>query len=94
MGKVNLSYWLQNYLQVYHEGLHVSTMYKNYESLIEINFLSYVLKRNKYIIAFLESVSGVSFEREQSPQVQCAIIYIVVLIYYLRNLNIVLAFSF
>ena len=95
VGKVNLSYCLigSKIINQQVHMMHMSTMYKNYESVIEIKFLSYIYKRNKCIIAFIPGKCfRYFFSKRIDDQLQDDVTCIIEWIYYLRSLNIVLPF--
>ena len=80
--------------QIYKEGLELNMMYKDYQSLKNISFGHYICQRDKCVVAFLESISGIAFNKERNNQVKYSICSIIESVYYLRNLNLVLPYSF
>ena len=80
--------------QIYKEVLELNMMYKDYQSLKNISFDHYICQRDKCLVAFLESISGIAFNKERNNQVKYSICSIIESVYYLRNLNLVLPYSF
>ena len=80
--------------QIFKEGLELNMMYKDYQSLKNISFGHYICQRDKCVVAFLESISGIAFTKERNNQVKYSICSIIESVYYLRNLNLVLPYSF
>ena len=79
---------------IYYEGLQLNDVYRDYQNLKNIDFNEYVYQRDKCLVAFLESVSGIAFDKERNNHVKYSICSVIESVYYLRNLNLVLPYSF
>ena len=69
-------------------------MYKDANALQQLNFSDYLASHEKFVVAFLEGSSGIAFEKEHDPQVKYSACVVVEAIYFLRNLNVILPYSF
>ena len=69
-------------------------MYKDANTLQQLNFTDYLANRDKCVVAFLEGSSGIAFDKERDPQVKYSACVVVEAIYFLRNLNDILPYSF
>ena len=69
-------------------------MYKDANALQQLNFSDYLASRDKCVVAFLEGLSGIAFEKECDPQVKYSDCVVVEAKYFLRNLNVILPYSF
>ena len=69
-------------------------MHEDYQNPKNISFDHYLCQRDKCLVAFLESISGIAFNKERNNQVKYSIYSIIESAYYLRTLNLVLLYSF
>ena len=80
--------------KIYNDGNSVALLYKDANALQHLNFSDYLANRDKCVVAFLEGSSGIAFDKERDPQVKYSACVVVETIYFLRNLNVILPFSF
>ena len=78
--------------KIYNDGNSIALLYK--DALQHLNFSDYLANRDKCVVAFLEGSSGIAFDKERDPQVKYSACVVVETIYFLRNLNVILPFSF
>ena len=78
----------------YEDGKEISSFYKDFEKLKELDFNRYIEKRDRCVVGFLEGASGISIKGDTTTQIQFATCSIIESIYFLRNFNIVLPYSF
>ena len=67
------------------KGNGVALLYKDANALQKFNFSDYLANRDKCVVAFLEGSFGIAFVMER---------VVVEAIYFLRNLNVILPYSF
>ena len=80
--------------KIYSDGNSVALLYKDANALQQLNFSDYLANRDKCVVAFLEGSSGIASEKERDPQVKYSTCVVVEAIYFLRNLNVILPYSF
>ena len=80
--------------KIYTEGKNITDMYKDPSILTKLDFSKYLKQRDSCVLAFLEGVSGIAFDKEKNPQVKFTCYVSIESIYHLRNLNVVLPYSF
>ena len=78
--------------KIYNDGNSIALLYK--DALQHLNFSDYLANRDKCVVAFLEGSSGIAFDKERDPQVKYSACVVVETTYFLRNLNVILPFSF
>ena len=69
-------------------------MYKDPSILTKLDFSKYLKERDSCVVAFLEGVSGIAFDKEKNPRVKFACCMSNESIYHLRNLNVIPPYSF
>ena len=79
---------------IYEDGKEISNVYKDFEKLKELDFNSYIEGRDRCVVGFLEGASGISIKGDTTTQIQFAACSIIESIYFLRNFNIILPYSF
>ena len=80
--------------KIYTEGKNITDMYKDSSILTKLDFSKYLKERDSCVVAFLDGVSGIVFDKEKNPQVKFACCFSIESIYHLRNLNVILPYSF
>ena len=80
--------------KIYTEGKNITDMYKDSSILTKLDFSKYLKERDSWVVAFLDGVSGIVFDKEKNPQVKFACCLSIESIYHLRNLNVILPYSF
>ena len=80
--------------KIYSDGNSVALLYKDGNVLQQLNFSDYLANRHKCVVAFLEGSSDIAFDKERDPQVKYSACVVVEAIYCLRNLNVILPYSF
>ena len=70
------------------------SVYKDFEKLKELDFNSYIEGRDRCVAGFLEGASGISIKGDTTTQIHFAACSIIESIYFLRNFNIILPYSF
>ena len=79
---------------IYEDGKKISSVYKDFEKLKELDFNSYIEGRDRCVVGFLEGASGISIKGDTTTQIQFAACSIIESIYFLRNFNIILPYNF
>ena len=79
---------------IYEDGKEISSFYKDFEKLKELDFNRHIERRDRCVEGFLEGASGISIKGDTTTQVQFSTCYIIESIYFLRNFNIILPYSF
>ena len=80
--------------KIYSDGNSVALLCKDGNALQQLNFSDYLANRDKCVVAFLEDSSDIAFDKERGPQVKYSACVVVEAIYCLRNLNVILPYSF
>ena len=80
--------------KIYSDSNSVALLYKDANALQQLNFSDYLANRDKCVVAFLAGSSGIAFDKERDPQVKYGSCVVVEAIYFLRNLNVILPYSF
>ena len=73
--------------KIYTEVKNITDMYKDPSILTKLDFSKYLKERDSGVVAFLEGVSAIAFDKEKNPPVKFACCVSIESIYHLRTLN-------
>ena len=77
----------------YNDGLTLQSLYKDKDVLANLNPVFYIKKHDQYLVSFLLGVTGIDIYKEKS-KVTFSFAKCLEMIYYLRNMNLALPYSF
>ena len=79
--------------EIYADGSQTKNYYKSYEKVTNVDCNKYIICRNKYLVSFLEGVTGMSFVME-NEKITIAAGVCIEQIYLLWNFNLVMPYHF
>ena len=81
--------------EIFHDGdSNVGAMYKNHKALANLDSRQYLNDRNQLLLSFLNGCVNFDYQVQDNPTTLYAVAVAVEMIYYLRNLNLVLPHLF
>ena len=79
---------------IFRDGVMIKSHYKNERFLSTLNLKDYLKERNQMLLSFINGCCNISYEHEEHEVLLYSLASTVEMIYFIRNLNLVLPCSF